>query len=244
MRTRRPRPWQLALLSGVIALLALAAVNTASQTAAMPPGQPEASQRNATPRASSQDQRRANARQNTERFLAAESANQEHSRGRSHRVLISFSKGLAAPVALGELRKLAPEATPVVVTLALYDSTGQRHTQGILIEAGDDPEQKVKEVGQTLTDQTKAKAATMLNCQGRPGENCTPAGERAKANLVAHTQLDASQALVYGISVSGSVDAIRRLHGASGRPDQAIGFVEVVPEQSKGGVFLSPIWPK
>lgn len=228
MRANR-RQWRPLLLGGVVAvfILSLLVVVPWSKAKVV-----EVAAAAAPTRVPVEARRRANANQETRKYLA-DPAN----RDRSVDVLVSFRQGLPLSSALAETKKLAPGSITGVVTLALRDATGQRHTIAVRISPGEDPTEKVNRIVQGSVQQTRAKADATLNCKGQPGEQCHRADEQAKPGLVAMTQLDPNLALVYGIVVTDAPTAIERLLPADG--SQPIAFVEIV----RGSPFIAPIWP-
>lgn len=230
MRANR-RQWRLVLLSGIVAVFILSVLSVMPSSGAK--NGEVAAAVIPTARVPIEERRRANANQVTRVYLA-DPAN----RDRSVDVLVSFRQGLPLSAALTELNRLAPKSTLVVVTLALRDATGQRHTIGVRILPGEDPVEKVNRIVRGSVDQTRAKANATLNCQGQPGEQCHRADEKAKTGLVAMTRLDPNQALVYGVVVTDAATAIERLLPVDDA--QAIAFVEIV----RGSPFTAPIWPR
>lgn len=228
MRVNRHH-WRLLLFGGAVAFFIFSLLNGAPRGSAK--GVEAAAVIPPAPRVPVQERRRANANQATRQYLA-DPAN----RGRPIDALVSFRRGLPLTAALGELKGLAPGSTTVVVTLALHDATGQRHVIGVRILPGEDPAEKVSRIVRGSVEQTRTKASATLNCKGQPDERCQRAAEKDKAGLVAMTQLDPNQALVYGVVVNDSATTIERLLAAD---VQTVAFVEIV----RGSPFNAPIWP-
>ncbi len=99
---------------GVAAVLGLTLLRPASPTRADP--------------TSSRDERLANFRQRTAAFLADPA-----SRRGPVQVLVSFRRGYSVPAAFQELKRLAPQATPLAVMAAIDDSIGIRQ-RGLCID--------------------------------------------------------------------------------------------------------------
>ncbi len=156
-------------------------------------------------------ERLATFRQRTTEFLS-DPAN----RAGRIQVLVSFRQGYSVPAAFQELKRLAPEATPVAVMASVDDPTGRRNGGGSFIRDGEDPEEKASNYINGLVETVRRNTATPLDCTRGP--ECP--------------RID--DPLVYGIQVTTTAAEIERLMAS----DQTILAVEIV----RSSRLLSPIY--